>query len=127
MDPVMQRAVGALRSGILLEDLARRSGMSMKTLQRRFHNEVGLSPKAYQRVVRFRRAFRLLQGNRNGAEVAAMAGYYDQAHLIREFTRLAGSSPRRFFRPEEPTLAQAFLSDLAVGPAHREINALDSV
>jgi AraC-like DNA-binding protein len=90
-----------------ISGLARRSGMSLKTLQRRFQIEVGLPPKVYQRVLRFRRAFRLLQQEEHAARVAAAVGYYDQAHMIRDFRRFAGTNPRRFFN-SQPTLAQVF-------------------
>jgi AraC-like DNA-binding protein len=39
--------------------------------------------------------------------VATCAGYYDQAHLTREFRRFAGASPSEFFRVD-PALARAF-------------------
>jgi AraC-like DNA-binding protein len=106
----MTAAVRSLTGGYRgpLRSLAEHCGLTGKTLQRRFQNEVGLSPKVFQQVVRFRRAFRLLQQDENGgAGVAATAGYYDQAHLIRDFKRFAGATPRKFFRPE-PTLAEVF-------------------
>jgi AraC-like DNA-binding protein len=89
--------------------LAARCGMSWRTLERRFLREVGLTPKTYQRVVRFRRAFRMLgeTGPGAGARIAARAGYYDQAHLIRDFRRFAGASPSSFFRATT-ALARAF-------------------
>lgn len=107
IDPFMELADRSLSVGTSLEVVARRSGATLRTLQRRFHREVGLSPKVYQRVVRFRRAFSLLQEDRNGARVAAVSGYYDQAHLIRDFTQFAGAPPTTFFR-SDPALAQAF-------------------
>ena len=104
--------------------MASKYGMSPKTLERQFQSEVGLSPKMYQRVVRFRRAFRLLEnGEESGARIAAAGGYYDQAHLIRDFKQFAGTSPRRFFRPETP-LAGLLLSGLAADAAHREVDAV---
>ena len=85
--------------------------MPERTLQRRFTAEVGVGPKAYQRVVRFRRAFALVSAAPEGGLAAAAhrAGYYDQAHLNRDFRRFAGAPPRAFFRAS-PALAQAFAS-----------------
>ena len=85
--------------------------MPERTLQRRFTAEVGVGPKAYQRVVRFRRAFALVSAASEGGLAAAAhrAGYYDQAHLNRDFRRFAGAPPRAFFRAS-PALAQAFAS-----------------
>ena len=114
VDDRMSGALRLLSSGYhgTLKSLAAHCGMSSRTLERRFLNEVGLSPKMYQRVVRFRRAFRMLgdeTGARRWAQVAVRAGYYDQAHLIRDFREFAGASPISFFR-SDPALAQVFLA-----------------
>lgn len=94
-----------------LRSLADTCGMSPRTLERRFKTEVGLGPKTFQQVVRFGRAFRMLSAEEgNWATVALKTGYYDQAHLIRDFHRFAGASPRTFFR-EDPVLAQAFSTE----------------
>ena len=54
---------------------------------------MGLRPKETARVVRFDRARRLLHAGVRLGDVAADAGYFDQAHLNREFRALAGLSP----------------------------------
>jgi AraC-like DNA-binding protein len=69
------------------------SGYSARTLERRFPEAVGLTPKQYLRYLRFERAHRLLRAGRPAGEVAADAGYADQAHLSHELRRLAGLSP----------------------------------
>jgi transcriptional regulator GlxA family with amidase domain len=64
-----------------------------------------------RRVLRFRRAFRMLDQAPPGtwAQVAAHAGYFDQAHLIRDFRQFAGAAPSEFFGTE-PELARAILA-----------------
>jgi AraC-like DNA-binding protein len=115
-EPLDERIASALErlsagSAGSIKTLANHWGWSPRTLERRFLNEVGLTPKMYQRVVRFRRAFQMLgqAGKGTWAQVAIRAGYYDQAHLIRDFRRLAGTPPRDFFG-RKPALAQAFTS-----------------
>ena len=90
-------------------DLARRVGWSPRYLQRRLLAETGLTPKAAARVIRFDRARRTLQGQaateggaRGGtlASLAAGCGYYDQAHLAREFRGLAGCPPSTWLAEE---------------------------
>ncbi|HSA56711.1 MAG TPA: helix-turn-helix domain-containing protein, partial [Gemmatimonadaceae bacterium] len=95
------RSLGAPRAP-RLEALARELGVSVRTLERRVRDEVGLSPRDLRRVLRFRRAFRLLDGTPQGAwtRVALAAGYFDQAHLIRDFRRLAGAPPSAFFQSD---------------------------
>jgi AraC-like DNA-binding protein len=86
--------------------LARESGWSTRRLGTRFRTEIGLAPKEAARVVRFDRARRLLQrrvaaaGAPELAALAAACGYYDQAHLAREFRALAGCPPSRWLAEE---------------------------
>ncbi|MEV4512740.1 AraC family transcriptional regulator [Dactylosporangium sp. NPDC049525] len=82
-------------------DLAREVGWSGRYLSRQFNLEIGLSPKAAARVARFDLARRRLQdGAESLAALAASCGYYDQAHLTREFTGFAGSPPARWLAEE---------------------------
>jgi AraC-like DNA-binding protein len=75
-------------------DLAAEIGWSRTRLASRFAEQVGISPKRFARVVRFEKARRFLaQGSPSLAEVAARAGYYDQAHLCRDVGVLAGCTP----------------------------------
>ncbi|GAA3128713.1 helix-turn-helix domain-containing protein [Streptosporangium carneum] len=89
-----------------VSELAREVGWSGRYLSRRFTAEIGLRPKETARVVRFDRARRLLQrsaasgGGLTLAELAARCGYYDQAHLAREFGALAGCPPSRWLAEE---------------------------
>jgi AraC-like DNA-binding protein len=86
---------GTVRVG----ELAMEVGWSPRHLQALFQAETGLTPKAACRVTRFHRARRLLQrrvsaGRPPGlADLAARCGYFDQAHLAREFRELAGCPP----------------------------------
>jgi AraC-like DNA-binding protein len=90
--------------------VAARLGVTPRTLERRVLHEVGLSPQMLRRVCRFRRAFRLLEAatGGSGARVAAAAGYFDQAHLIREFRRFAGAPPTAFLQAD-PALSRVML------------------
>ncbi|MEV6925261.1 helix-turn-helix domain-containing protein [Dactylosporangium sp. NPDC051485] len=83
--------------------LAGATGWSGRYLSRRFGVEIGLSPKVAARVARFDRARRRLQESGGAHPLAALAvecGYYDQAHLSREFTALAGLPPARWWAEE---------------------------
>lgn len=76
--------------------LARHAGTTERTLERRFRDWVGTTPKAHLRYLRFERAQAQLAAGRPAAQVAAAVGYADQAHLIREFARFAGRTPARW-------------------------------
>ncbi|MGC4065103.1 MAG: AraC family transcriptional regulator [Polyangiaceae bacterium] len=73
-------------------------GVSERQLRRVFHDAIGMSPKRFAMLTRFERAiFATRDRNQtNWASVAAAAGYYDQAHLIAEFRRIANATPQAF-------------------------------
>lgn len=87
---------GNLRIG----ELAGEVGWSRRHLATRFHAEVGLTPKAAARVIRFELACDRLRapGSPGLATVAADAGYTDQAHLSRDFRDLAGTTATAWLR-----------------------------
>ena len=105
------RQGGALR----VSELAAGTGWSGRHLTSRFRAEIGLTPKAAARVIRFDRARRLLVRQLTGAtaevgatadaryrlaDLAADCGYFDQAHLAREFRTLAGCPPSQWLAEE---------------------------
>ncbi|MDT5147662.1 MAG: hypothetical protein QOC58_2307 [Mycobacterium sp.] len=81
-------------------------GMSSRHLTTMFRREVGRSPKTVAMLMRFEHATGRISESvrRHGrvdlAAVAAETGYSDQAHLSREFTRFAGTPPRRWLGEE---------------------------
>jgi len=77
-------------------------GWSRRYLSGRFAAELGLTPKDVARVARFHRSRMLLRaaGPRRIADVAATSGYYDQAHLARDWRDLAGVPPSRWLADE---------------------------
>lgn len=102
-DPALAQSLRAFEEPDLssVAEVNRRTGLSPRRLLGLFRKEVGLSPKAYWRIRRFRAALRdLTRGAASGAAVAAEHGYFDQAHFLREFRAIAGSSPREYFATE---------------------------
>lgn len=91
--------------------VARTVSLTVRTLERRILAATGLPPAGLRRVMRFRRAFRLLDSTPRGGwtAVASHAGYTDQAHLIRDFRQFAGVPPTEFFRAD-PALARAIMT-----------------
>jgi AraC-like DNA-binding protein len=72
-------------------------GWSARRLADRFRAEVGLTPKAYQRVRRLQGALRRLDGNAGrGADIAADLGFFDQSHFVREFREFTGMTPSQY-------------------------------
>jgi AraC-like DNA-binding protein len=78
-----------------VSDMAARAGITRQHLRRVFEQHVGYGPKKLARILRLRRAVRLIEsrGPATLATVALDAGYYDQAHMNADFRDLAGRSP----------------------------------
>jgi AraC-like DNA-binding protein len=100
-DPNVARA-GELADRILREpeiktvnDLASRSAMGARSLQRLFSDYVGASPKWVIRRYRLHELIEKLNSGAtlNWAQVALDLGYFDQAHLINDFKAIIGLSP----------------------------------
>jgi AraC-like DNA-binding protein len=83
--------------------------LSARQVERRFREAVGVSPKTLARIVRFQEVLRRTPGESASAEVALDSGYYDQAHLLRDFRDFAGVVPT-LFRAAEGDLARQFTS-----------------
>ena len=87
-----------------VDALARHVGLSARQLQRLFEREVGLRPKTLLRIARFQSFLgaAAARPGAKGAELAAAAGYADQAHLIRDFQAFAASSPQAWLARHSP-------------------------
>jgi len=87
-----------------VSQLAEEACLSTRQLERRFLDEVGLSPKAFARTVRFQYVLSLEQHRRASSltDLAYQAGYADQAHFIRDWRALTGQTPREYFQACAP-------------------------
>ena len=95
------------RGLVSVDQLASGAGVSSRQLERRFLQEVGLGPKLLARIVRFQQVFRAVDSNPAWAEVAVACGYYDQAHLIRDFNQFAQQTPAVLFASQS-ALTESF-------------------
>ena len=96
---------GGMRS---VDHLAQDAGISCRQLERRFLRGIGLGPKVLSRILRFQQVFRAVERADNSwAAVALECGYYDQAHLIRDFNQFAQQSPKVLFAEFSP-LTESF-------------------
>src|ERR1035438_3103196 len=96
----VQRAIGAMTAAhgdLDLDWAARHAGLGARQFRRRCLEESGLAPKHLCRVLRFRRACALAARGAGWVRVAGDAGYFDQAHLIRDFREFTGATPMAVF------------------------------
>jgi AraC-like DNA-binding protein len=105
--PSVTRALGRLHESggtVPVGVLAAEIGCSRRHLISRFREQVGVTPKLLARILRFERALALVDSRTEmgWAEIAQACGYYDQAHMIRDFHQFAGSPPSEFARRRLP-------------------------
>lgn len=76
--------------------LAEKACLSPRQFERRFKESVGISPKAFSRITRFRTLTGILKNNPGQSllDIALDCGYHDHSHLSKEFKRLSGYTPR---------------------------------
>jgi len=96
----LEHSRGRLPVGRLAAEL----GCSRRHLSARFREQVGVAPKTAARILRFREAAGLLAAadGQSLAGIAHACGYYDQAHLNRDFRKMAGASPGSFLAARRP-------------------------
>ena len=96
---ILERTHGQAPIGRICDRL----GRSRRHLAARFREQVGLPPKTVARIMRFNRAVSLLgRSDDRLADIAFECGYFDQAHLNREFREFAGVTPGAFVRHGRP-------------------------
>jgi AraC-like DNA-binding protein len=86
---------------IRIRDLAGQLHTSQSPLEKRFRAVIGASPKKFASIVRFKNALRSYRPTESLTGLSYEAGFYDQAHFIREFKTFTGDTPESFFSSHE--------------------------
>jgi AraC-like DNA-binding protein len=89
------------------------TGMTTKAFIARFSDQVGVTPKLYRRIERFRRVLTRVHGQHaiRWTRVAADCGYYDQSHFVRDFREFSGFTPTDFARLRTDDIEHVALPD----------------
>jgi AraC-like DNA-binding protein len=87
-----------VRGDVSLPLLQRDLGISERSLERRFREHIGISPKLFARIGRFQAALDRIRGRQYDklSDIAFEHGYSDQSHFIRTFREFTGCSPLQF-------------------------------
>nr|WP_244962452.1 helix-turn-helix domain-containing protein [Oleiagrimonas soli] len=98
----MHAAPATARIGAIVRD----SEVSQKRFGRLFREHLGLGPKRYVRLLRFRRLIDTahVADDIDWAALAADCGFHDQPHLVREFRAFAGMTPSAYATRRGPHL-----------------------
>lgn len=92
-------AIAADREIVTVDDVADRFGLNVRRLQRLFARYVGVNPKwVIQRYRLHEAAERLARGPTSQAALALALGYADQAHFVKDFGAIVGTSPAAYAR-----------------------------
>lgn len=101
LSPLTQCVVSQIfehRGNIRIDQLAELTGYSTRTIQRLFKADLGMTPKAFGRIVRCQSA--VYQINHNQAlgfsDLAFDLGFTDQPHFMKEFKKLVNSTPMAY-------------------------------
>ncbi|MFF9501285.1 helix-turn-helix domain-containing protein [Streptomyces sp. NPDC014656] len=97
-DPLTRAVAARLGAGRPVGETAEALGLGARRLHRLSLDAFGYGPKTLARVLRLQRALELVRTGLPLTEVAARAGYADQAHLTRDTRALAGTTPGAYAR-----------------------------
>ena len=89
------------KGNIRIKELTTQLNISQSPLEKRFRQAVGASPKKFASIVRLKYVIQQYRSANSLTELGYEAGFYDQAHFIKEFKTFTGDSPEKFFTGKE--------------------------
>lgn len=101
VDPLVVNALSFLhqsKGAIKITELTKQLRISQSTLEKRFRQVVGTTPKKFASLIRFKHALHSHQPEDLLTGLAYEAGFYDQAHFIKEWKVITGETPEVFFK-----------------------------
>ncbi|MFC5410196.1 helix-turn-helix domain-containing protein [Larkinella bovis] len=97
----VNQAVSILKTAhghIGIKSLAQSLWFSQDAFEKQFRRAVGASPKQFASILRFRHLIESHAADRSLTDLAYEAGYFDQAHFIKDFRSFTGQTPKAFFK-----------------------------
>lgn len=85
------------KGNIRIKELCKQLHISQSPLEKRFRQAVGASPKKFTSIVRLKNVLQKYDTINSLTELGYEAGFYDQAHFIKEFKTFIGETPEKFF------------------------------
>ncbi len=83
---------------ISIKEISRETGYSECYVRRSFHELHGISPKTFEKIVRFQNTLEAMmdEGDKAFYDLAQENGYYDQSHMVKEFKDFTGFTPEKY-------------------------------
>jgi len=100
-DQLVQHAIQTIQlthGTIRMKDLAGSLYISQDAFEKRFRRQAGASPKQFSSIVRIKHLIDGYSQTKSLTDAALSAGYFDQAHFIKDFKAFTGKTPQDFFR-----------------------------
>ncbi|WP_259070879.1 helix-turn-helix domain-containing protein [Mucilaginibacter sp. X4EP1] len=100
-DMLIHYAVNSIKqqNGLVnVKDLVKSLPISLDPFEKRFRAVIGTTPKRYAGIIRLRNLISNRSAHNSLTETSLEAGYFDQAHFIKDFRLFTGQSPKDFFR-----------------------------
>jgi AraC-like DNA-binding protein len=100
-DQLVNHAIKQIKNAngnIKIKSLANSMSISIDPFEKRFRRVAGISPKQFANTVRLRSLIREYSTSENLTDIAIEAGYFDQAHFIKDFHIFTGLAPQQFFK-----------------------------
>lgn len=95
-DYILKR-IGQTAGKITIIELAAETGYSLCYIRRVFKEFSGIAPKQFGQYIRFQNLLRVLgQAGIHYSDAALVCGYYDEAHMIKEFKQFTGMTPQKY-------------------------------
>jgi AraC-like DNA-binding protein len=85
------------KGNIRIKELASELHTSQSPLEKRFRQVVGATPKKFASIVRLKHVIQQYNPQDSLTSLGYEAGFYDQAHFIKEFKAFTGQTPDDFF------------------------------
>jgi len=114
-DGLVKSAVSLINSHrglISMKELSASVDVNERTLERKFLQNIGVSPKHFSNTIRLQYFLKSLKKKSSLTSLAYECGYYDQAHLIREFKKNVGITPNKYIAANPLAVNFIQLSDL---------------
>lgn len=112
---MMQQMLGS-NGNVRIQKLSEEMAFSVRHLNEMFRTAYGVSPKEFEKLVRFQNSLTQLEQNNRISDAAMAAGYYDQSHLLKEFRSLVGISPKMYLQKRKLLMQEnpLFLQQMSI-------------
>lgn len=88
------------KGNVSIKEIAQDTGYSECYVRRTFHEMHGISPKTFEKIVRFQNTLEEMALHKDEAfyDMAQESGYYDQSHMVKEFKNFTGLTPEKYMK-----------------------------